>query len=153
MSAKKEDDLTFFGNLTITDKIEGREYTEMGWEVCPKGFYDLLIRVNEDYNHPKIYITENGAAYKDDTIINGIIQDDDRINYFKQYLEAAYQSIKKGVDLEGYFVWSLMDNFEWTYGYSKKFGLVHVDYKSQGRTWKKSAYWYRDVIKANSFII
>ena len=153
VSVKKENDLTILGNFTETNKVKGREYTEMGWEVCPKGFYDLLIRVDEDYDHPMIYITENGSAYKDDKKINGIIQDDDRINYFKQYLEAASQTIKKGVNLKGYFAWSLMDNFEWIYGYSKKFGLIHINLKSQERTWKKSAYWYRDVIKANSFNI
>ncbi|MFX1503492.1 MAG: GH1 family beta-glucosidase [Promethearchaeota archaeon] len=150
VSAKNEKDLTFLGNFTKTNKVKGHEYTEMDWEVCPKGLYDLLIRIDKEYNHPIIYITENGAAYKDDKIISGIIQDNDRISYIKQYLEAAYQTLKNGVNLKGYFVWSLMDNFEWTYGYSKKFGLVHVDFKSQERKWKKSAFWYRNVIKANS---
>ena len=125
----------------------------MDWEVFPEGLYDLLIRIDNDYSHPVIYITENGMACKDDKIFDDVIQDNDRVNYLKQYLEAIHRVINKGVNLKGYFVWSLIDNFEWVYGYSKKYGLVHIDHNTQKRTWKRSAYWYRDLTEANGFNI
>ena len=149
--AKKPEDLTTTRKLIKREKVEEGEYSEMGWEVCPKGFYDLLMRVDKDYGHPLIYITENGMACKDITIIDGIVQDDDRVSYLKHYIEAAHRAISRGVNLKGYFVWSLMDNFEWIYGYSKKFGLIRINHETQERTWKKSASWYRDVINENGF--
>ena len=151
--AESHQDLTDVGALLVHEPIEGYQYSEMGWEVFPDGLYDLLIRIDKDYNHPVIYITENGMACKDDIIVDGIVQDDDRLNYLKQYFEAAHRAIKEGVDLRGYFVWSLMDNFEWLEGFSKRFGLLRVDFKTQERSWKKSAYWYQDVIKQNGFTI
>ena len=151
--AESHQDLTDVGVLLVHEPIEGYQYSEMGWEVFPDGLYDLLIRIDKDYNHPVIYITENGMACKDDIIVDGIVQDDDRLNYLKQYFEAAHRAIKEGVDLRGYFVWSLMDNFEWLEGFSKRFGLLRVDFKTQERSWKKSAYWYQDVIKQNGFTI
>ena len=151
--AESHQDLTDVGALLVHEPIEGYQYSEMGWEVFPDGLYDLLIRIDKDYNHPVIYITENGMACKDDIIVDGIVQDDDRLNYLKQYFEAAHRAIKEGVDLKGYFVWSLMDNFEWLEGFSKRFGLLRVDFKTQERSWKKSAYWYQDVIKQNGFTI
>ncbi len=151
--AKKQEDTTSSLKVIMRGKVEGRQYSEMGWEVYPEGFHDLLVRVDKDYGHPLIYITENGMACKDDRFKDGIVQDDDRINYLKLYLEAAHRAIKDGVNLKGYFVWSLIDNFEWTSGYSKRFGLIRVNYNSQERIWKKSALWYRDVIKANGFSI
>lgn len=151
--AGSHQDLTDVEALLVHEPIEGYQYSEMGWEVFPDGLYDLLIRIDKDYNHPVIYITENGMACKDDIIVDGIVQDDDRLNYLKQYFEAAHRAIKEGVDLRGYFVWSLMDNFEWLEGFSKRFGLLRVDFKTQERSWKKSAYWYQDVIKQNGFTI
>ena len=132
--------------------IEGREYSETGWEVFPEGLYDLLIRVDKEYNHPLMYITENGMACKDDKIANGIVQDDDRINYLKRYFKAAHHAINSGVKLKGYFIWSLMDNFEWIEGYSKRFGLIQVNFDTLKRMWKKSGFWYRDSINKNSFL-
>ena len=151
--AEKPGDLVDVEGLLEVDQIEGRTYSEMGWEVYPRGLYDLLMRVDKDYNHPTIYITENGIACKDDNITNGIVQDDDRLNFLKDYFEAAHQAILEGVNLKGYFVWSLMDNFEWLWGYSKRFGLIRVDYKTQERTWKKSAHWYQNVIAENGFVV
>ena len=151
--AKRPEDTMFSRKLIMREKIEGKQYSEMDWEVCPEGFYDLLVRVDKDYGHPLIYITENGMACKDTKFEDGIVQDDDRINYLKLYLEAAHQAINDGVNLRGYFVWSLIDNFEWTSGYSKKFGLIQVNYDTQERIWKKSALWYRDMIKKNGFSI
>ena len=151
VGAEKPEDLGHIGKLIKRKKVEGREYSEMGWEVCPEGFYDLLMRVDKDYNHPLLYITENGMACKDDNIIERIVQDDDRVSYLKRYMEAAHRAINNGVNLKGYFVWSLMDNFEWINGFSKRFGLIRVNYETQERIWKKSALWYKDVIDENGF--
>lgn len=131
-------------------KPKGSKYTDMEWEIYPDGLYDLLVRVSRDYNSPHILVTENGAAFKDELSEEGHIDDDDRIEYLRQYLTGAHRAIQDGVKLDGYYVWSLMDNFEWALGYSKRFGLIYIDYKEdQKRIWKKSAYWYRDVILRN----
>ncbi len=127
-------------------------YTEMDWEVYPDGLYDLLIRIDRDYNSPDIYITENGAAFKDDKVADDRIDDQDRLDYLKAHFEAAHRAIHDGVKLKGYYVWSFMDNFEWTFGYSKNFGIVYVDYDTMERTPKKSALWYREVIGNNGII-
>lgn len=125
------------------------QYTDMGWEVYPEGLYDILTDIKKTYGDKDIYITENGAAYKD-VLDNNMINDDERINYLKQHFSEAAKAIQDGVNLKGYFVWSLMDNFEWAFGYSKRFGIVYVDYATQGRILKKSAHWYKDFIKANA---
>ena len=149
---KNKEDLNNIPKLLLPKRPKrGTEVTEMGWEVYPAGFYDLLKRVDKDYNHPLIYITENGMAAKDNNIVKNIVQDDDRVSYLKRYLEAAHRAIVDGVNLRGYFVWSLLDNFEWIEGYSKRFGIIRVDYEIQKRIWKKSALWYKNVIKENGF--
>ena len=130
---------------------KGVEVSDVGWEVYPDGIYDLLKRVDRDYDHPIIYITENGMACKDEHIVDKVVQDDDRLSYLQRYFEAAHRAINEGVDLRGYFVWSLMDNFEWVEGYSKRFGIIRVDYETQERMWKKSSLWYKDVIAKNGF--
>lgn len=130
-------------------KPEGAEYTEMNWEVYPRGLYDLLIRISRDYHNPEIYITENGAAFKDREPGSGIVADDERLEFLKQHFAAAHRAIRDGVRLNGYYVWSLMDNFEWAHGYSKRFGVIYIDYQTQARIWKKSGRWYREVIKNN----
>lgn len=122
---------------------EGSGYTDMNWEIYPQGLHDLLTRIKQDYNNPVIYITENGAAFKDDRLENGIVRDDARRAFLEGHFEAALRAIKDGVRLEGYYVWSLMDNFEWAHGYNKRFGLIYVDYKSQKRIWKNSGLWYK----------
>jgi beta-glucosidase len=124
----------------------------MGWETCPNGMYDLLKRIQHDYNNPEIHITENGMACKDNFIVDGIIQDNDRINYFKEYLLAVYNALHEDVKVKSYFIWSLMDNFEWIYGYSKKFGIIRTNPEFLERKWKKSAFWYKDMIKSNGFV-
>jgi beta-glucosidase len=123
-------------------KPEGSSYTEMGWEVYPQGLTDLLVRLNTDYPMPPIFITENGAAYPD-APSGESIHDPERVNYFASHIEAVRQATEQGVDVRGYFAWSLMDNFEWAHGYSKRFGLVYVDYGDQDRILKDSAKWYR----------
>ncbi len=123
-------------------KPAGASYTEMGWEVYPQGLTDLLVRLNTDYTLPPVFITENGAAYPD-APSGESVHDEQRVNYFASHLEAVRQATEQGVDVRGYFAWSLMDNFEWAHGYSKRFGLVYVDYGDQQRTLKDSAKWYR----------
>jgi beta-glucosidase len=120
----------------------------MGWPVDATGLSELLLRLHQDYPGVPLLITENGAAYDDERSPDGAVHDPDRVTYLREHLAAAHEAIQAGVDLRGYFVWSLLDNFEWAYGYAKRFGIVHVDYASQRRTWKDSAYWYRDVIAA-----
>lgn len=126
----------------------GAEYTEMGWEVYPEGLYRLLRRLHEEYAPDAIYITENGAAFPD-TVESGRVHDERRIAYLREHLTSCWRAIQEGVPLRGYFVWSLLDNFEWGYGYSKRFGIVFVDYATQERIPKDSAFFYRDVIAAN----
>lgn len=124
--------------------------TEMEWEVYPRGLYNLLGRVHFDYGFPAIYITENGAAFPDDKPVNGELHDPDRVSYIKEHLKVVNKAINIGVPVKGYFVWSLLDNFEWSFGYSKRFGIVHVDLETQKRTAKSSAKWYSRAIAAQS---
>jgi len=115
------------------------ERTQMGWEVYPDGLRDLLIKFHQTYSAlPPIYITENGMA-SDDQVVAGQIDDVQRISFLKRHLAAVDSAIKAGVDVRGYFIWSLMDNFEWAFGYERRFGIVHVDYDTQKRTFKRSA--------------
>ncbi len=127
---------------------EPTETTEMGWEVYPEGLYDILMKVHTDYDFPPVYITENGAAYPDE-VVEGRIEDDDRIWYFGRHFVQLHRAIESGIPVCGYFAWSLIDNFEWAHGYSKRFGLAYVDYATQERIVKKSGEWYRAVISAN----
>ncbi|POR53533.1 beta-glucosidase [Paraburkholderia eburnea] len=119
--------------------LPGVERTQMGWEVYPDGLRDLLVGFHDAYdNLPPIYITENGMA-SDDSVQDGEVVDAQRIAFLKRHLAAVDAAIKKGVDVRGYFVWSLLDNFEWAFGYERRFGVVHVDYDTQKRTKKRSA--------------
>jgi beta-glucosidase len=127
----------------------GDEKTDMDWEVYPQGLSDMLLRLHTAYRFPALYVTENGAAYKDQVAEDGAIHDEERISYYRRHLLEAARAIALGVPLRGYFAWSLMDNFEWAYGLSKRFGLVYVDFDTQARILKDSAYWYGDVIASN----
>jgi len=129
---------------------EGTEFTGMGWEVYPQGMADMLLYVQEHYNPPAIYITENGAAYVDPDPADDVVDDLERVSFIRRYLEAAEDAINKGAALKGYFVWSFLDNFEWAYGYSQRFGIIHVDFNTQKRTLKRSAQMYRNIIKHNA---
>jgi len=126
---------------------ENAPLTDMGWEIYPKGFTDLLVSLNQEYTLPPIYITENGSAMKDE-IVNGEVNDSQRVAYLNQHLNAVDMAITQGVDIQGYFAWSLMDNFEWAEGYLKRFGIVYVDYQTQHRTIKASGHAYREFISA-----
>lgn len=144
--------LDFFGLNYYTRRMIGQHpsqrlpVTAMGWEFYPDGLYQLLLRLKA-YQAPPIYITENGAAYADPAPINGVVEDPQRVAYYDAHLDTLNRAIAAGVDVRGYFAWSLMDNFEWRYGYSKRFGLFYVDYQTQQRTPKRSAYFYRDFIE------
>jgi beta-glucosidase len=120
--------------------------TAMGWEVDPDGLHELLVRVRRDYGNVPIYITENGAAFEDGPVVNGTLEDPRRVEYLHSHLRALARAIADGVDARRYFAWSMLDNFEWEYGYSKRFGLVYVDYATQRRVPKRSGLWYRDFI-------
>ncbi len=127
----------------------GSDWTEMDWEVYPEGLFRVLTWLYFDYQPAKIYITENGASYSDGPSADGRIHDERRIRYLASHFEAAQRAMQAGVPLAGYFVWSLMDNFEWGHGFSQRFGLVWVDFKTQERILKDSARWYQKVISEN----
>jgi len=122
------------------------ERTEMDWEVVPRGLYDSLMWVHSRYQPKEVWVTENGAAYPDPVSEDGVVHDSDRESYLARHLSAAADAIGDGVPLKAFYVWSLMDNFEWSLGYSKRFGVVHVDYPTQKRTPKQSARWYQRLI-------
>ena len=127
-----------------------RTYTETGWEVYPPALTDVLVWVSERYGRIPLYITENGAAFYDPpSAIDGRVDDPLRMHYYGEHLRAAFDAIGRGVDLRGYFAWSLLDNFEWSLGYAKRFGLIHVDYATQQRTLKASAHYYAEIIRTN----
>jgi beta-glucosidase len=123
-------------------------HSAMDWEVYPAGLTEILLWIKGRYGNPPVYITENGAAFDDPTPDHGKVQDPRRVDYLRRHLRAARQALDQGVDLRGYFAWSLLDNFEWAHGYAKRFGLVHVDFASQRRTLKQSARFYREVIRS-----
>lgn len=134
------------------DRIEGSQYTEMGWEVCAPALRRMLVKINSEYEVPPIYITENGAAFKDEVGVDGKIRDLRRIEYLKHHFIQTRLAMLDGVDVRGYMVWSLMDNFEWGHGFSKRFGLAHVDFESRKRTIKDSGEWYANVIRNNAVV-
>jgi beta-glucosidase len=147
--------LNFYSRTLVNAKgsiepVPGSEYTEMGWEVCAPALRRLLNKINHDYRLPPIYITENGAAFKDTIDPDGQIHDPRRLDYLKQHFIQTRLAMQDGVDVRGYFVWSLLDNFEWAHGYTKRFGLIYVDYSTQKRIVKDSGKWYAEVIQRNA---
>ncbi len=139
-------------NAPRTIDTTDSEFTEMGWEVAPRSLFRMLIRLHVHYQIPHIYITENGAAFPDTISEDGDIRDTRRVAYLQAHLKAAHDAIQCGAPLRGYFVWSLMDNFEWSFGYTKRFGVVYVDFDTQERRLKQSGRWYRQVIAENGFV-
>jgi beta-glucosidase len=126
---------------------EGVAVTDMGWEVAPANFTELLLRLDRDYDLPPLFITENGAAYRD-RVVDGGVSDEDRRSYIESHVRAIADAIDQGVDVRGYFVWSLLDNFEWAAGYTKRFGIYYVDYPTQARILKHSGIWYKGLAAA-----
>jgi beta-glucosidase len=129
-------------------EMEGAEHTEMGWEVYPSGLHELLVHLHTTYDLPDLYITENGAAFPD-ARENGSVSDPRRVSYLEGHLDALASAIAEGVPVRGYFLWSLLDNFEWAFGYSKRFGIVYVDFETLERVPKASYGWYRHFIAAH----
>ncbi|WP_034336890.1 GH1 family beta-glucosidase [Deinococcus misasensis] len=125
--------------------LQDVERTDMGWEIYPEGIYRLMKDLHQEYPAPKYYITENGAAFKDE-LQNGEVHDEARVRFLRDHLQHLGRAMQEGVPVHGYFEWSLLDNFEWAFGYAKRFGIVHVDYETQKRTLKDSAKWYRDFV-------
>jgi beta-glucosidase len=142
----------WFSGLDVAEKeyeFDGVQYTAMGWEVYPESIYQVLTRDPADYGHLPLYITENGAAFED-VAKEGAVHDPKRVAFLQAYLRKVHQAIQAGADVRGYFVWSLLDSFEWSAGKTKRFGLIHVDYETQQRIIKDSGMWYRDLIKAQA---
>ena len=135
----------FVGSEHVTFPSRGLPVTDMGWEIQPDGLHRLLRRLHDDYPHLPIYLTETGAAFDDRPDEHGAVHDPDRIAFLDSYLRAVHRAIEEGVDVRGFYQWSFLDNFEWAFGYAKRFGLVHVDYATQARTPKSSARWYADL--------
>jgi len=138
----------------VTVRQPQHPYTETGWEVYPEALTAVLLWVRQNYGDIPLYITENGAAFYDPPKpVDGGVDDPLRLHYYREHLRAAHTAICQGVDLRGYFVWSLLDNFEWSLGYAKRFGLLHVDYETLERTPKSSARFYSDVIRSAGAVL
>ncbi|CAN5140098.1 GH1 family beta-glucosidase [soil metagenome] len=139
-----------FSDLAVRPIVpHAGEKTAMGWPVEPDGLSEMLVRLKDEYTDAPIYVTENGRAVHDYADPNGDVKDEERISYLDSHFRAVHGAMEQGVDLRGYMVWSFLDNFEWAEGYSKRFGLVYVDYATQKRTPKSSARWYAGVIRRN----
>ncbi|MFE3663217.1 GH1 family beta-glucosidase [Streptomyces sp. NPDC059164] len=130
--------------------VPGARLTHMDWEVHAEGLERLLLRLTEEYGVQRIYVTENGSAYEDVVAADGSVHDPERVRYLEEHLAACARAVAGGAPLAGYFAWSLMDNFEWAYGYAKRFGLVHVDYATQRRTVKSSGLRYAELVREHA---
>ncbi|QFG20817.1 GH1 family beta-glucosidase [Actinomadura sp. WMMB 499] len=139
----------FVGCDDVEFAVQPGPYTAMGWPIDATGMDELLRRLHREYPGIPLMVTENGAAFDDEVDAEGGVRDDRRVAYLRDHIAAVGRAIAAGADVRGYFAWSLLDNFEWAYGYSKRFGLIHVDYPTGERTWKDSAFWYRDAIGTN----
>jgi len=137
------------GSDAVEFEVQPGPYTEMGWNIAPDGLEELLVSLSQQFPDQKLMVTENGAAFADVVVESESgkrVPDAERVDYLNRHFTAAHRAIARGVDLQGYFVWSLMDNFEWGYGYTKRFGIVRVDYETQERIPKDSARWYQQLI-------
>jgi beta-glucosidase len=136
--------------LGVADVPRPVELTSMGWPIVPSALTDLLLRIKRDYGDVPLLITENGAAFDDELDGGTVVEDERRVEYVKGHIDALERARAEGVDVRGYYVWSLLDNFEWEHGYEKRFGIVFVDFATQRRIPKRSALWYRDLIAART---
>ena len=134
------------GGAPVHVRAPESEYTEMGWEVYPDGLFHVLMRVRDDYGPDRIFITENGSAFPDVRRHDGTVDDPERLAYLESHIDAVRLAVEQGVPVAGYFAWSLLDNFEWAHGYSKRFGIVYVDYPTLERVPKASYAWYRSFL-------
>lgn len=140
------------GSEGVQIVYRGVPVTAMNWEIDAPGLTEVLLRVSREYPRVPLYITENGAAFHDEVSADGAVNDPDRRAYFESHLRACHDAISAGVPLRGYFAWSLLDNFEWAWGYTRRFGLIYVDYRNQTRTPKASAHFYADVIRRHGLL-
>ena len=138
------------GRPDAAPPVPADQLTEMGWEVYPDGLEEILRRVDREYGPLPLYVTENGAAFVDRPAVDGRIADPRRVSYFREHLAAVHRAVTAGVSLQGYFAWSLLDNFEWGHGYTKRFGLYGVDFETGERMPKDSALLYRDIVGSNA---
>ena len=127
------------------------ELTGMGWEVYPDALFEQLVDLKENYGNPQVFVTENGAAFPDTLDAKNEVHDEKRVAYLEAYLQAVHRALQAGANVGGYFVWSLLDNFEWAEGYDKRFGIVYVDYHDQARYPKDSYLWYQETVRNNGF--
>ena len=125
----------------------GMRFTAIGWPIDAGGLNDVLVRFRDHYGNPEVYVTENGACYDDRVAADGTVTDDERVAYLREHIAAARRAIADGVKLKGYFAWSLLDNFEWSEGYSRRFGIIYVDFATQKRTPKASFNFLAETIK------
>lgn len=142
-------------NTAHVSQVGKREHTKMGWEVSPEGIYNILKWTHNAYKVDRLFITENGAAFDDEVTVDADgtkhVHDARRVAYYQAYIAEVHRAIQDGVPLEGYFAWSLLDNFEWGYGYDRRFGIIRVDYDTQERIVKDSGKWYSQVVRNNGF--
>jgi beta-glucosidase len=138
---------TWPGSLDVEVVDPGAATTASGWAIEPDGLLETLLRLTRDYDPPPVYVHESGAAFDDEADAAGNVDDQDRLHYLRDHIRVAHEALAAGVDLRGFFVWSLLDNFEWAEGYSKRFGIVRVDFQTQRRTPKASARWYGQVAR------
>jgi beta-glucosidase len=136
------------GNEDVEDVFDEGDRTEMGWIVDPSGLEEILVDLGREFPGLPIVITENGCAY-DDPVVDGGCHDVRRIDYLQRHVTAVHRAIEAGANVVGYFVWSLMDNFEWAFGYGKRFGITHVDFETQQRTPRDSALWYTKLARTH----
>lgn len=136
-------------NSKFSHPLPGSKYTDLQWEVTPTALRSLLTRISKEYDYPTLYVTENGAAYNDVIASDGRVHDWKRVDYLREHIKQVRLSIEDGAKVMGYFAWSLMDNFEWAEGYSKRFGLLYVDYATQKRTVKDSGWFFAKTAKSN----
>jgi beta-glucosidase len=132
----------------VVSPVPNACYTDMGWEIYPRGLRDLLVDVGRNYPVGNLYVTENGAAFPDVWDGGDTVSDPQRVDYLRSHITACAEAIEQGAPLRGYFVWSLMDNFEWAEGYTKRFGIIYIDYPTQRRVIKESGHWYATLLRA-----
>ncbi|GAB3571185.1 GH1 family beta-glucosidase [Amycolatopsis endophytica] len=140
----------FVASADVEKVSRGLPTTEMGWEIDPRGLRDVLVRLHQEYDPIPLFVTENGIACADAPGADGAVADPERVAYLDSHFRAAHSLIEQGVDLRGYFVWTLTDNFEWAWGFSRRFGLIYVDYETQQRIPKDSARYFAEVARTNS---
>jgi len=147
---KPSEDSAWVGSPDVEFVQQPGPYTTMGWNIDPSGLTELLLRLHGEYPSQPMMITENGAAFDDVVAADGAIHDENRIDYLHRHIDAVGEAMDAGADVRGYFVWSLLDNFEWGWGYDRRFGIIRVDYDTLTRTWKDSAHWYKNLVASNA---